>query len=111
LVPKNPAEKAEALFAALGPARRPENKYFAGTVLYPVYEPGWLSFDLFRGYKVSNVGLDLFPQEGVRMKVNLPLENGDPVLLVYTGADELLDMFVFKDGEVLEFWSRGERIP
>lgn len=111
LVPQDPAQRAEAVFSALGPAREPEKTYFTGTVLYPVYEPGWLSFDLFRGYKVSSVGMDLFPEEGARMKVNTRLENGDPVLLVFGNDDQLLQLFAFKDDQVVEFWSMGKSQP
>ena len=110
LITKSPVQKAEELFVALGPTRQPEMKYFSGILLYPTYDSGQgsVTFDFYRGYRMDELSLDLFPDEGSRVVMNTRLQSGDPVMLAYNGEDRLAELYIFRENELLEYWTLGE---
>ncbi len=105
-VTRSPIDRANKLFDSLGPERQADSKYFTGIALYPVYTTGEgkLIFDLYRGYKTSEVVIDLLPEPGVDMLMNTRLESGDPVLLEYAPDDRLTAVYLFRDEQLLRYW-------
>jgi hypothetical protein len=110
LIMKSPVQKAEELFVALGPTRQTEMKYFSGILLYPTYDSGQgsVTFDFYRGYRMDELSLDLFPDEGSSVVMNTRLQSGDPVMLAYNGEDQLAEVYIFRENELLEYWTLGE---
>lgn len=105
-VSRSPIDRANLMFDSLGPERQADRKYFTGIALYPVYSTGEgkVVFDLYRGYKTSEVVIDLLPEPGADMLMNTRLESGNPVLLEYGADDRLLAVYLFRDGKLLRYW-------
>lgn len=110
LVSKSPVQKAEELFFVLGPTRQTEMKYFSGILLYPTYDSGQRSvtFDFYRGYRMDELSLDLFPPEGSSVLMNTHLQSGDPVMLAYNEEGQLVKVYIFRENQLLEYWTLGE---
>jgi hypothetical protein len=111
-VPKNPAEKSQALFAVLGPQRLPDRQYQAGIVMYPEYHPGggWLVFDFYNGEKVEEFSIPMFSAENSTIVMNTALQHGDAVLLVFDSEQQLTEIYIFRENQLVRYWSRNDRL-
>lgn len=112
LVPKNPAEKSQELFAVLGPQQLPGRQYQAGIVMYPEYHPGggWLVFDFYNGEKVEEFSVPMFSAENSTIIMNTTLQHGDAVLLVFDTEQQLTEIYIFRENQPVRYWSRHNRV-
>lgn len=113
LISRSPVERVNTWFAALGPERQHDRKYYSGIVLYPVYEAGRgrVSFDLYRGHKTSPVVFDLLPEQGADVSLDTRLECGDPVLLEFGMDDRLSAVYVFREDQLFRYWHLAATDP
>lgn len=104
---ENPAEKAERLFAASAVKSPQAFRFISGTILYPIYYPGSgeVELDLYNANQVKTVFIPLFGKNGAVTVMSTKIRPGDPGLLIFNEGDQLIKVFIFRENQLLEYWS------